>query len=235
MALVGNLRLWTVQELVSSVLLCNRKSIQDETVRKVCENFQYLDMGIFVHILSGRIRMSIFGEGVMAGGGKKPTPLSVSTNGTWSIAGGYSPVNVNVPASAVTSGTKVITANGDYDVTEFKNVSVIIGNFASTSPIEGLSYVDGLPNDWNTMKEIAKIISEASNSINANTTGSIYVNKGALAYKITPGNTINVTSQIGTHAYAVMGFNNFALANQGNYGGRHTTAGLTFGAADCVG
>ena len=30
------------------------KSIQDETVRNVCKNFQYLDMGIFVHILSGR-------------------------------------------------------------------------------------------------------------------------------------------------------------------------------------
>ena len=54
MALVGNLRLRTVQELVSSVLLCNRKSIQDKTVRNVCENFQYLGMGIFVHILSGR-------------------------------------------------------------------------------------------------------------------------------------------------------------------------------------
>ena len=39
---------------MSSVLLCNHKSIQDETVRKVCENFQYLDMGIFFHILSGR-------------------------------------------------------------------------------------------------------------------------------------------------------------------------------------
>ena len=59
MALVGNLRLWTVQELVSSVLLCNHKSIQDETVRKVCENFQYLDMDIFVHILSGRIFMAL--------------------------------------------------------------------------------------------------------------------------------------------------------------------------------
>ena len=62
MALVGNLRLWTVQELVSSVLLCNHKSIQDETVRKVCENFQYLDMGIFVHILSGRSVMAIKNE-----------------------------------------------------------------------------------------------------------------------------------------------------------------------------
>ena len=59
MALVGNLRLWTVQELVSSVLFCNHKSIQDEAVRKVCENFQYLDMGIFVHILSSSDLMSL--------------------------------------------------------------------------------------------------------------------------------------------------------------------------------
>lgn len=31
-----------------------------------------------------------------------------------------------------------------------------------------------------------------------------------------------------------MGFNNFALTNQSNYGGTHSTAGLTFGAVDCV-
>lgn len=205
--------------------------------------------------------MSIFGKGVMAGG-KRPTPLNVSTNGTWSRDGGYSPVSVSVPASAVTSGTKSITANGNYDVTEFKNVNanipasavtsgtkiitaagvydvtefksvrVILGTYVSTSPIEGLSYTNGLPNDWNRIKEIAKIISEASESINANTTGSVYVNNGnTWAYKITPGNTINVNN----HLYAVMGFNNFALTNQANYGGTHTTAGLTFGTVDCVG
>ena len=177
----------------------------------------------------------IYGKFLMPGG-KKPSQLNVVTNGTWSKSEGYSPVNVNVPASAVTSGTKVITANGSYDVTEFKNIRVtVVEDSARLSPVEGLSYVDGLPNDWNTMKEIAKIISEASNSINANTTGSIYVNKGVLAYKITPGDTINVTSTAGTYAYAVMGFNNFALINQANYGGTHTTAGLTFGAVDCVG
>lgn len=166
----------------------------------------------------------IYGKPLMSGG-KKPSQLNVTTNGTWSIAGGYSPVNVNVPASAVTNGTKVITANGVYDVTEFKNIRVtVVEDSARLSPIDGLSYVDGLPNDWNTMKEIAKLISEASGSINANTTGSIYVNKGALAYKITPGDTISVNN----HTYAVMGFNNFALTNQGNYGGAHTTAGLTF-------
>ena len=176
----------------------------------------------------------IYGKPLMAGG-QKPSPLNVTTNGTWSKTGGYSPVNVNVPASAVTSGTKSITANGNYDVTNFKKVNVIIGIFATTSPIEGLSYTNGLPNDWNTIKEIAKAISEASNSINANTTGSVYVNNGnEWAYKITPGNTINVTSQKGTYTYAVMGFNNFALTNQGNYGGTHNNAGLTFGMVDCV-
>lgn len=107
---------------------------------------------------------------------------------------------------------------------------------ASLTPQTGVTYTDGLPSDWNVMKEIAKAISEASGSINANTTGSIYINKGnTWAYKITPGNTINVTSTAGTYTYAVMGFNNFALTNQGNYGGTHTTAGLIFGTVDCVG
>ena len=102
---------------------------------------------------------------------------------------------------------------------------------ASLTPQSGVTYTDGLPSNWNIMKEIAKAISEASDSINANTTGSVYVNKGnRWAYKITPGNTITVNN----HLYAVMGFNNFALTNQGNYGGTHSTAGLTFGAVDCV-
>ena len=110
---------------------------------------------------------------------------------------------------------------------------------ASLTPQTGITYTDGLPNDWNTMKEIAKAISEAyggSGGINPNITGSIYVNKGnTWAYKITPGDTINVTSQIGTYTYAVMGFNNFVLTNENHYGGTHTTAGLTFGMVDCVG
>ena len=102
---------------------------------------------------------------------------------------------------------------------------------ASLTPKSGVTYTDGLPNDWNIMKEIAKAISKASDSINANTTGSVYINKGDMwAYKITPGDTINVNND----TYAVMGFNNFALTNQGNYGGTHNTAGLTFGAVDCV-
>lgn len=102
---------------------------------------------------------------------------------------------------------------------------------ASLTPQTGVTYTSGLPSDWNTTKEIAMAISEASN-INVNTTGSIYVNKGnTWAYKITPGDTITVNNYV----YAVMGFNNFALTNQSHYGGTHTTAGLTFGAVDCVG
>lgn len=103
---------------------------------------------------------------------------------------------------------------------------------ASLTSKSGVTYTDGLPSDWNIMKEIGMAISEASGSINANTTGSVYVNNGnTWAYKITPGNTITVNNYV----YAVMGFNNFALTNQANYGGTHTTAGLTFGTVDCVG
>ena len=210
--------------------------------------------------------MSIYGRGAMAGGGRpiplnvshnstwtrdggySPVKVSVTaetvTSGSKTIAANgvydvteFKEADVNVPASAVTSGTVIVTAEGNYDVTNFKNVMVDIGAvFATTSPVSGVSYVDGLPNDWYIMKEIGMAISEASDSINANTTGSIYVNKeNKWAYKITPGNTINVTSQIGTYTYAVMGFNNFYLSNLSNYGGTHHTAGLTFGAVDCVG
>ena len=102
---------------------------------------------------------------------------------------------------------------------------------ASLTPKSGITYTDGLPSDQNIMKEIGMAISEASESINANTTEPIYVKKkNTWAYKITPGDTITVNNYV----YAVMGFNNFSLTNQGNYGGTHNTAGLTFGAVDCV-
>ena len=210
--------------------------------------------------------MSIYGRGAMAGG-KRPIPINVSNNGTWTRDCGYNPVkvsveaktvtsgsktiaangvydvtefkeaDVNVPASAVTRGTVIVTAEGEYDVTNFKNVVVDIGAvFATTSPVSGVSYVDGLPNDWYIMKEIGMAISEASGSINENTTGSIYVNKeNKWAYKITPGDTIDVTSQIGIFTYAVMGFNNFYLVDRANYGGKHATAGLTVGMVECTG
>ena len=145
-----------------------------------------------------------------------------------------------VTVTKVGQGSATITvsvAEGTIHTAPASKTCTVTTSFitASTAAISGVNYTSGLPTDWNIMKEIAKLISEASGSINANTTGSVYVNKGnAWAYKITPGNTINVTSTAGTYAYAVMGFNNFALTNQGNYGGTHTTAGLTFGAVDCV-
>ena len=40
------------KNLLLDIVEIQIEDIHDETVRKVCENFQYLDMGIFVHILS---------------------------------------------------------------------------------------------------------------------------------------------------------------------------------------
>ncbi len=133
--------------------------------------------------------------------------------------------------------TKFLSKNGKFYMRDGKLLGYTPPQ-ASLTPQTGITYTSGLPNDWNIMKEIGMAISEAyggSGGINPNTTGIIYVNKGnTWAYKITPGDTINVTSQIGTYTYAVMGFNNFVLTNENHYGGTHTTAGLTFGTVDCV-
>ena len=142
-----------------------------------------------------------------------------------------------VTVTKVGQGSATITisvAEGTIHTAPASKTCTVTTSFitASTAAISGVNYTSGLPTDWNIMKEIAKIISEASNSINANTTGSVYVNNGNMwAYKITPGDTINVNND----TYAVMGFNNFALTNQNHYGWTLTTAGLTFGAVDCVG
>ena len=126
---------------------------------------------------------------------------------------------------------KFLSKNGKFYMRDGKLLQYTPPLEASLTPNPGITYIAGLPNDWNTTKEIAKAISEASESINANTTEPIYVKKkNSWAYKITPGDTITVNNYV----YAVMGFNNFALTNQSHYGGTHTTAGLTFGAVDCV-
>ena len=126
---------------------------------------------------------------------------------------------------------KFLSKDGKFYMRDGKLLGYIPPPQASLTPQTGIIYTDGLPNDWNTTKEIAKAISEASNNINANTTEPIYVNKeNSWAYKITPGDTITVNNYV----YAVMGFNNFALTNQNHYGVAYSTAGLTFGAVDCV-
>ena len=173
----------------------------------------------------GYITVTRAGDGAISATSSNTGVATVSVSGN------------TVTVTKVGQGSATITvsvAEGTNHTAPASKTCTVTTSFitASTAAISGVNYTSGLPTDWNIMKEIAKIISEASNSINANTTGSVYVNNGnTWAYKITPGNTINVNN----HTYAVMGFNNFALTNQNNYGGTHTTAGLTFGAVDCVG
>lgn len=142
-------------------------------------------------------------------------------------------------ATVTKTGTWIITATkGQMSATAYIEIKsnyyeeMVYKAVALTSPQSGLNYVNGVPNDWDIMKEIGKAISDASSSITANTTEPIYVNKGSSwAYKITPGDTIAVNGNL----YAVMGFNNQKLTNTSSYGGNNTYAGLTFGMVDCCG
>ena len=152
----------------------------------------------------------------------------------------FSEVDTGVYRATVTkTGAWIITATkGQISATAYIEIKsnyyeeMVYKAVALTSPQSGLNYTNGVPNDWDLMKEIGQTISDASNNITADTTGAIYVNKGATwAYKITPGDTITVNGYL----YAVMGFNNQKLTNASNYGGNHTYAGLTFGMVDCCG
>ena len=179
---------------------------------------------------TGSFTVTRAGDGAISASSNNTSVATVSVSGN------------TVTVTKVGQGSATITvsvAEGTNHTAPESKTCTVTTSFkttASTAATSGVNYTSGLPTDWNIMKEIGMAISEASGSINANTTGSVYVNKGNMwAYKITPGNTINITSQIGTYTYAVMGFNNFALSNQANYGGTHTTAGVTFGAVDCVG
>lgn len=69
----------------------------------------------------------------VSGGGAVLTTKNISANGTYNAssdsADGYSQVNVSVPASAVDSGTKSITANGNgQDVVGYAAVNVNVPN-----------------------------------------------------------------------------------------------------------
>ena len=77
--------------------------------------------------------MSIYGKPLKTGGGRKPSQLNVATNGSWSTSEGYSPVVVNVPPSAVTSGTLDVVNNGAFNVTEYQNINVQVPASAVTS------------------------------------------------------------------------------------------------------
>ena len=77
--------------------------------------------------------MSIYGKPLKTGGGRKPSQLNVTTNGSWSTPEGYSPVIVNVPPSAVTSGTLDVVNNGVFNVTEYQKINVQVPASAVTS------------------------------------------------------------------------------------------------------
>ena len=73
----------------------------------------------------------------VSGGGAVLTTKNISTNGTYNAssdsADGYSQVTVAVPASAVDTGTKSITANGTHDVIGYASANVNVPNSYSAS------------------------------------------------------------------------------------------------------
>ncbi len=113
------------------------------------------------------------------GGGEVPALIqkTVTANGEYNAsadnADGYSRVTVNVPASAVDSGTKSITANGTHDVTGYASASVNVPN----------SYAAG---DEGKVVQSGALVSQTSQTVTENGT-----------YDTTTKNSVTVNVQGG--------------------------------------
>jgi hypothetical protein len=95
------------------------------------------------------------------GGGSDLGTKAISANGTYKATDddldGYSKVTVNVPASAVDSGTKNISSNGLHDVTGYESASVSVPN----------SYVAG---DEGKVVSNGALVSQTSDTVTENDT-----------------------------------------------------------------
>lgn len=101
-------------------------------------------------------------DAISQGGGSTLVTKNISANGTYNAssdsADGYSQVNVSVPASAVDSGTKSITANGNnQDVVGYAAVNVNVPNTYSAGD-EGKVVSNGA------------LVSQTSDTVTANDT-----------------------------------------------------------------
>ncbi len=96
----------------------------------------------------------------------------ITTNGTNIDVATVRYVDVAVPASAVVSGTKNITANGTYDITQYKNVAV---NVIGPTPPSGTISI--------TSNGTYNVTQYANASVNVPISGELYIRNGSVSIR----------------------------------------------------
>ena len=148
--------------------------------------------------------------------------FTVLNSGTWTVK---STNGTDTATQAVS-----ITASG-------QGVSVTLSYkpTASTSAKSGVNYTTGISSlTAAKMSEYGEAIS--NNSAITSTTSVVYIDDGSSHYKISVGDSINITINGTSYAFKIMGFNHDTLTSSTAYGSATATgkAGMTLQMVDCL-
>ncbi|WP_304584019.1 DUF6273 domain-containing protein, partial [Acutalibacter muris] len=115
------------------------------------------------------------------------------------------------------------------------SVSVSFEALAGTSAASGVSYTSGLGSITQAkLSAYAKAIS--NNSGITKTTTSVYIDDGASHFKLSVGDTVNISLGGTSYAFVIIGFNHDTLASATAYGSATATgkAGISLQMKDCL-
>jgi len=133
------------------------------------------------------------------GGGSDLGTKTISANGVYKASDdsldGYSKVTVNVPASAVDSGTKNISSNGSHDVTGYASASVSVPNSYSAGD-EGKVVSNGalVAQSSDTVTENDTYDTTTISSLTVNVSGGGGITADEIAMESAPTGAVTLTA-----------------------------------------
>ena len=178
---------------------------------------------------SKQIVVTRTGDGAISASSSNTSIATVSVSGNT--------VTVTGKANGSATITVKVAAGTNHNAPANKtcSVSVSFEALAGTSAASGVSYTSGLGSITQAkLSAYAKAIS--NNSGITKTTTSVYIDDGASHFKLSVGDTVNISLGGTSYAFVIIGFNHDTLASATAYGSATATgkAGISLQMKDCL-